>query len=364
MFQTWEWKRFIPLALFFGGYTLLFLLWRWTFLYSLPFLLGLLTAIAVQPIIQFVQDKLHLPRKAAAGGVTALTLILVLATMALLCAYGIKELTAFLIRAAEGGFPAFSPPVRAFFQQAGEFFQRLHLQAGNWKELAEFLKSSAGLALTALNSLLGLLTSLPTLLAMLLTTAFSAFFIAKDFSRLQEFFFCLFPRHIIEQLKHGLKNSSGTGRRYLLSYTLIYFISFCEAFVILCILRLPYPLLTAALTCVADVLPVLGPGIVFTPLAVYQLLIGQYGRGLGLMVGWLVMTCVRQIVEPKLVASTAKMHPLAMVAAVYFSLAAKSVWVLLYTVGLFMLYAFLRSAHILPSLRAEKELDNEQPAEL
>lgn len=62
------------------------------------------------------------------------------------------------------------------------------------------------------------------------------------------------------------------------------------------------------------------------------------------------MGCVRQVIEPKLVASTAKLHPLTMLAAVYFSLAAGSLWVLVYTAGLFMLYSLLRNAGILPRL--------------
>ena len=141
----------------------------------------------------------------------------------------------------------------------------------------------------------------------------------------------------------------------MLSYELIYFISYCEACVILFILRTPYPLVTAVVVCIADVLPVLGPGIVLAPVAIYQALTGAYGRAVGILVGWLVMTCVRQVVEPKLVASTVKIHPLAMLAAVYFSLAAGSLWILFYTAGFFMLYSLLRSAELLPAVNGKKE---------
>ena len=68
------------------------------------------------------------------------------------------------------------------------------------------------------------------------------------------------------------------------------------------------------------------------------------------------MTCVRQVIEPKLVASTIQVHPLAMLAAVYFSLAAGNLWVLIYTVGFFMLYSLLRSAGILPTIGASDRL--------
>lgn len=354
MFQWSAWKRLIPLGVFFSGYTLLFLLWRFTFFYSLPFLLGLLFAMALQPVIRFVEKKLSFSHSAASGVVTVLALLLLFAALILLGCYAVGEITRFLLRAAQGGFPEFSPPVRAFLGRISDFFKNLDgdFWARNQEQLTELLKSSADLILAAMSKLLGLLTSLPTLVTMLLVTAFAAFFIARDFDRLCGWAKALLSRKGLSLISAAAKSSTGTGRRYVLSYVLIYFISFCEAFVILYILGLPYPLLTAAITCVADVLPVLGPGIVFTPLAVYQLLTGEYGRGLGLLIGWLIMTCVRQVIEPKLVASTIRIHPLAMLAAVYFSLAAGSLWVLLYTAGLFMLYSVLRKAEILPAVSA------------
>lgn len=350
MFRWDVLRQAVPFGLLFGGYTLIFLLWRLTFLYTLPFLLGLLTALALQPVIRYVEGRLFHSHNMASGIVTILALALLLTALVTLCVYAIGEISAFLIRAAQGGFPEFSPPVQSFFRKIGAFFQ--NLDGGFWERnydgLMEFLKNSSELAVGLLAGVLGVITSLPTMIMMLLITAFSAFFIARDFDKLRDWLLNLFSSHGLKLLKRIAKSSSGTGRRYILSYSLLYFISFCEAFVVLYILGLPYPLLTALITCAADVLPVLGPGIVFTPVAVYQLLMGEYGRGLGLLVGWLVMTCIRQVIEPRLVASTIKVHPLAMLVAVYFSLVAGSLWVLLYTAGFFMLYSLLQSAEVLP----------------
>ena len=356
MFQKEELKRLAPLALFWGGYTLAFILWKLTFLYTLPFLLGLLIAAALQPVIRFGEQRLRMRRRVAAGAATILALALLLAALLLLTFLGIRELTAFLMKAAGDGFPEFSPPVRRFFQRIGSFFQTLDedFWQRNRQQLTDLLKNSADLAVKALTGVLGVLTSLPTLLTMALVAGFSAFFIARDYDRLRGWVKGLLSEKCAFLVRSAAKTSSGTGRRYLLSYLLIYFISFCEAFVILSILRVPYPLTTAVAACVADVLPVLGPGLVFVPVAVYQALTGAYGRALGVLVGWAVMTCVRQVIEPKLVASTAKIHPLAMLAAIYFSLAAGSLWVLLYTAGFFMLYSILRGAEILPGLGGER----------
>ena len=58
MFQKSEIKRILPLLLFFLCYTLLFIIWVKTFFYTLPFLLGLILAILIQPFIGFLEKKL------------------------------------------------------------------------------------------------------------------------------------------------------------------------------------------------------------------------------------------------------------------------------------------------------------------
>ena len=357
MFRREELERMAPLGIFFAVYTLLFLLWRYTFFYSLPFLLGLLVAASLQPVIHFVEKKLGWRHGLACGSVTALALALLFFGGGLLIALAVRELTGFLVRAAQGGFPEFTPGVRNFIQRAGDFIGDLgpQLFEQNWQKLAEFLKSSSGIITAALEGVLEVLCSLPTLLSLLLTAVLTSFFAAKNYDKLRRFIKSfLGPKSIKAVGATRAAGSSGAGQRYFLSYALIYFISFCEAYVISYILGLPYPLITALITCAADVLPVLGPGIVLTPVAIYQLLIGEYGRGLGVMVGWIVMTCIREVIEPKLVASTMKLHPLAMFGAVYCSLAAKSLWVLIYLLGLFSLYGILSQAGLLPKLtRAE-----------
>lgn len=352
MIRVDELKRLAPLGVFFVVYSLIFLLWRATFLYSLPFLLGLLTAAALQPVIQWVQDKMRLSRGAAAGIVTVTALGLGLAALIFVAVFGVRELAGFIAKASSGGFPEFSPPVRRFFLWLGDLFRQIdgEFLERNREQLMEFLKSSADLAMAALNGAVAVLASLPVLVTMALVTGFSAFFMARDFDRLRGWVKGLIGGDTVSRLRCAASRSSGTGKKYLLSYALIYFIGFCEAFVILSVLDMPYPLITALLTCIADVLPVLGPGLVLGPAAVWQALTGSYGRAAGVLVGWMVMGCVRQVVEPKLVASTAKLHPLTMLAAVYFSLAAGSLWVLIYTAGLFMLYSFLRDAGMLPAL--------------
>ncbi len=285
MFHTEELKRLSPIGVFFAVYSLVFLLWKATFLYSLPFLLGLLIAAALQPVIRWAQDRLHLGRTAASGIITLAALTLLLSGLILMTVLGVRELAEFLTRAASGGFPEFSPPVQRFFRWLGSFVNEIDAEflERHREQIMDFLKNSADLAMAALNGVLGLLASLPALLAMALVTGFSAFFIARDFDALRGWARGLIRDKTAGQLKSAAARSSGAGRKYLLSYMLIYFISFCEAFIILSVLNVPYPLMSAVITCFADILPVLGPGFVLGPIAVWQALRGLRpgGRGTG-----------------------------------------------------------------------------------
>lgn len=355
MFQKDELRRLRPLLVFFCLYSLGFLVWVKTFFYSLPFLLGLLAAVAVQPVIGFLENRCKCTHAAASAIGAALALLVAVAITGVVVFYGIREAVAFLVKASTGGFPEFSPPVKAFFRRINVFLGELDMDflRQNQEELMDFLKNSMDLVLSFLRALLGVVTSLPAVLTLLLTAGFSTFCFSRDLGKLRAWIRGLLSDGTAGKLKGGLESSAGTGRKYLLSYLFLYFITFCETCVILSLLHIPYPLTIGLVTAAADLLPVLGPGIVFTPLAVYQLLIGECAKALGLFIGWLVITCIRQIMEPKLVASTARIHPLAMLAAVYFSLVSGSFWMLLYVMGLCMLHVFLKDAGVLPPLLPE-----------
>lgn len=370
MFHTQEIKRLVPLLLFWGSYTLLFLLWAKTFFYTLPFLLGFLLSIAVQPAVAFLNKKLGWNRSLSAALVTVVSLAALLAALTFLSIFAVQEIAAFILRVSDNGFAEFSKPVADFLNRVGSWLQNFDLDflGRNKQEIMDILKNSTELIAGFLKAVLSVITSLPTVITMAIVVAFSTFFISRDMGKLRGFLRNILSDSAAFHVKSVAENSGGMGRKYLLSYLFLYFITFCETFVIMSILSVPYPLTIALITAAADVLPVLGPGFVFLPLAVYQLLIGQYTAALGMVIGWGIISLIRQIVEPKLISSTVKVHPLAMLAAIYFSLVGKSLWILLYVAGFFALYSAFRETGALPGLtdfgkKAEKakEINENSP---
>ena len=105
----------------------------------------------------------------------------------------------------------------------------------------------------------------------------------------------------VETYKNPQKVNLPSG--FVSAYALIYTITFAESFVMLHLLRMEYPLMTAAVVTVSDIFPGLwGRGTVLLPLAVYRLLCGSAAQALGLFIGWIILSVIRQIIEPKLLA--------------------------------------------------------------
>lgn len=93
------------------------------------------------------------------------------------------------------------------------------------------------------------------------------------------------------------------------AYGLILFVTFVELMIGLTILKAVglfaggYIFAIALVTALIDIVPVLGTGTVLIPWALWLLLTGKLGLGVGLIVIYAVITVIRQIIEPKLVAS-------------------------------------------------------------
>lgn len=156
------------------------------------------------------------------------------------------------------------------------------------------------------------------------------------------------------------KNAKLTMRKFLKSYIVLYFITFVESFLVFVFINLDYPLVFAFLTAVADILPILGPGTVYLPIALIKFLYGDIFSALTLVVFWAIVVILRQILEPKIVSDTVKIHPLVIFSALYFSIASSNVWVLFYVILIVLVYNILLKSGVLkPFFDSSCEVDIE-----
>lgn len=181
---------------------------------------------------------------------------------------------------------------------------------------------------TPLSSLISTAKQIPSMLIAVVITLVASCFMATDFDKMMGFFKLQFPerrRADVERAKVLLKSSLGKMAR---AYALIMLVTFIEVSLGLTVLKLigvyssNYIFMVAAVTAIVDIVPVLGTGTVLIPWALYSLITGNFGMGIGLVILYVIITVIRQFIEPKLVAGQLGLSPIVTITALYLGLKA------------------------------------------
>ena len=101
------------------------------------------------------------------------------------------------------------------------------------------------------------------------------------------------------------------------AYGKIMLLTFFELTIGLHILGIENALVIAFLIAIFDVLPVLGTGGIMLPWILISFLNNQVKTGVGLLILYLVITVIRNIIEPKIVGKQIGLHPLLMLMCMY-----------------------------------------------
>ena len=153
-------------------------------------------------------------------------------------------------------------------------------------------------------------SSLPGFFIRILFTVISTFFLVIDYKKITAFLLHqLKDKHqkLMIEIKDYVVN---TLFKCILSYALIMCITFAELSVGLSIIRIENAVLIALVISIFDVLPVLGTGGIMIPWTIIAALQQDYPLALGLLIVYIVITIIRNILEPKIVGSQVGLHPL------------------------------------------------------
>lgn len=145
----------------------------------------------------------------------------------------------------------------------------------------------------------------------------ASFFLANDYERVMEFLYDHMPQRIKNRMREVWHKLAGSLWIYIRSYTLFLLVTFVELFIGLHLLKIPYAGIIAAGIAIFDLMPILGTGGVLIPWTVIAAVAGEYGMALGVGALYIVITIVRQYLEPKLVGKQIGLHPLATLIALF-----------------------------------------------
>ena len=187
--------------------------------------------------------------------------------------------------------------------------------SGKWiEQVVNALMQLSGKALSAIS---GWIAKAPSVFTAFLFMILSSFFISLDYPAITRWVMAHLPQQAARLLSDLRTFLSDTLLRMARAYLLLMGITFLLSSVGLWMLRVRHPIVTAAVIGLMDLLPVLGPGIIFLPWALAALIQNEVYMAVGLLAVYGVICTVRTAVEPKILGKQLGIHPLATITVMY-----------------------------------------------
>lgn len=156
----------------------------------------------------------------------------------------------------------------------------------------------------------GILSSIkrvPVVLVGILVSIICCCFMTSDYKTVRTLILKLSRSHA-ENLIRTKRIVFSTLKKLFKAYGLIMLITFAELSLFLYMFKFAkiytggYIFVIAGLTAIIDIVPVLGTGTVLWPWAIWEFILGNYKLGIAIIVMYIVITIIRQVIEPKLIA--------------------------------------------------------------
>lgn len=288
----------------------------------LPFLLGYVFAMAVNPLADMLQEKLKIPR----GFSAVLVMVLIIGILGGILTFAIWKIV---------------DEVRMLYNQFPEIYasmqESMHSFGNKWSVIYDNLPYSIQTALSELGADISdkaaefintkstpmvdnagnFAKALPRGFIAVIVFLLSSYFMVSENKAVSRYVVKLFNPKVLERwraVKTELKKNLGG---YLKAQGILMVIAFVIMFIGFSVLDINYALLIALGIAVLDALPFFGSGLVLWPWTVVAFFNGNITLGVGLIIIYLAVMFVRRFAEPKLVSTGLGLHPIPALMSMY-----------------------------------------------
>lgn len=288
----------------------------------LPFLLGYIFSMAVNPLADTLQKRLKIPRGLSA----VLVIVLIVGILGGVLTFAIWKII---------------DEVRMLYTQFPTIYENLQTSVHNfavkWSTVYENLPMNIQEAITAagesisdkaanfintkstpmVDSAGSVAKALPSVFIGVVVFILSSYFMVTENKAVTSTVYKLFSDRFVERLrivKTEIKKYLGG---YLRAQGILMIIAFGIMFIGLSILDIDYALLIALGIAFLDALPFFGSGLILWPWTLISFLNGDIKHGVGLIIIYAAVALMRHFTEPKLVSSRIGMNPILTLMSMY-----------------------------------------------
>lgn len=196
-----------------------------------------------------------------------------------------------------------------------KIFDRMDPAIGNHLEtvfasMADSAQQSvSGFSVTMVKKISEYAVGIPSLVVKIIVTVVATFFLACGMDGLKDFCEKMLPEKWISKggyiKDHGFKMI----KTYIKSYSILMGITFTELLIGFLILGVPYAGWIALGIAIFDILPVLGTGGILIPWIIVMCILKDYSMAVGLLILYIVITIIRNMLEPRIVGKQIGLPP-------------------------------------------------------
>lgn len=287
-------------------------------IYFWPFLIGILIAVAVERLVNYFIVKFKWPRKLIGTILVILVYILIAAIVTLMVSSLVKEAIDL-----SGNLPKMYEELKieynAIYKSISEFIDKTPDTVSNslYNLGLQLLSKVTEIATKLVNSVIDFIIFVPNIMIYVIITFLATLFLVTDRRTIARYLTDLLPNEIVKKISNVIIKSFQSLGSYLKAMCIMICITFVELLIAFIVLKQPYPLTLALVVAIVDALPILGTGTVLIPWAIFSAVTGNIGFGIALLVVYLIVTVVRQLIEPKVVSHNIGVHPFITLLAMY-----------------------------------------------
>ena len=292
------------------------------FIYFTPFIIAAVIASLINPIVDYLDSKIPVHR-----GFTVLIVlflvILILVTMLIIGgAQGYLELNRLLRNLPD--YRSIDSQIKWISEQNLELENFME----NW-EISDAVKEAINSNLqllyngvrdtlvSVINSVLDFLTKLPSMFMILFIAFIATFFISRDRDSIKEFLINIFPEDIQPKIANVFTQLNRSAVGYIRAMLILITISGIVAGTGVKLMGNQYALIVGAAAAILDLIPIIGPALLFYPWIVMSIIFGNFSQAFSLFLLHLFLAGVRSASEGKIMGKNLGLHPLATMTALF-----------------------------------------------
>ena len=279
-----------------------------------PFIAALILAAIIDPIVELATRRFRFNRGACVFICLLIVLVLLSVVIVLVIVRIVSEVQD-LYRA----LPIYNMNLEEVLRNMISYLKGV--AEGLPDSVIEAMRRAQSTLYTGLERLLvgmtGVIGSLPRFSINIIVSFFAAFFISRDKRQISEFIVNVTPLKWRDKAKLARVGVVSATLGFIRAYLILVSVTIIVSILGFTIAQVRYAWLFGIIAGILDLIPLVGPGLLYVPLIIFHLLVRQFHQAIVIAVLMAVQFLIRKGIEPRVLGANLGIHPLGVLMSMY-----------------------------------------------